>query len=92
MSYSPVFGPCTPAPVCGPSPVPRMPPRSLLRRLGEVLDARVVMRLRVWHARNRLQEAMSGLDHRDLKDIGLSSHDVAAFVAGWQPGRRRVRG
>ncbi len=89
MSLSPALGPCAPHPVCRPAPVPRRPEASLSERVGRWLDDHLRRPFCTWRARERLWAEMVNMDHRELRDLGLDRHDVAAFVASWQPGRRR---
>lgn|GEM_PF-6276916 len=85
MSYSPALGPCAPAPVCGPSPVPRRQSRSLLQQALTMVDEAVLQPWRVRVARDRLLSEMSRMDHRELKDMNLSEDEVPYFVASWTP-------
>jgi uncharacterized protein YjiS (DUF1127 family) len=89
MSLSPALGPCSPDPICGPAPVPRLPGASPWRALARRIEVGVVEPLRRWRARERLYAEMSRLDHRELHDLGLTEHDIPGFVAAWRPGRRR---
>ncbi|CAA7616062.1 conserved hypothetical protein [Magnetospirillum sp. LM-5] len=85
MSLSPAFGPCAPNPVCGPSPVPRRPATSLWQQAVSFLEDTVVRPVQDRIARDRLQSEMAGLDHRELKDLGLSEDEVPYFVNQWKP-------
>ncbi|MGE5503249.1 MAG: hypothetical protein ACM31L_02390 [Actinomycetota bacterium] len=90
MSLSPALGPCSPNPVCGPAPVPRLPAASPWRRLVRLVEGGV-QEVRNWRARERLYAEMCGLDRRELQDMGMSEYDIPGFVAAWRPGRRRLR-
>lgn len=77
MSMSPAMRPCSPQPVCGPAPVPRLPQKSAWRQLAESVGAG----LRNWRHRERLYAEMSQLDHRELKDLGITEGDIERIVA-----------
>jgi hypothetical protein len=85
MSYSPAFGPCAPNPICGPSPIPRRPSKSLWQQVVGFVDGSIAQPVRDRVARDRLLAEMSRLDHRELKDLGLCEDDVPYFVAAWKP-------
>ncbi|WP_096702038.1 DUF1127 domain-containing protein [Magnetospirillum sp. 15-1] len=76
MSLSPTVRPCAPhssAEGHG---------RTLLGLAADFLDSRIVAPLALHFERARLRDELVGLDHRELKDIGIS--DVDTFVAGWR--------
>lgn len=75
MSLSPTVRPCTPSPVSE--------GRTLLGLAASFLDSRIVAPLALHLERARLRDELAGLDHRELKDIGIS--DIDSFVAGWRP-------
>ncbi|EME67996.1 hypothetical protein H261_20664 [Paramagnetospirillum caucaseum] len=75
MSLSPTIRPCSPSPASD--------GRSLLGLAVDFLDSRIVAPLAVHFERARLREELYGLDHRELKDIGV--YDIDSFVAGWNP-------
>lgn len=85
MSLSPAFGPCAPNPVCRPSPVPSRNNASLWQQALAFVDGALVRPVRDRIARDRLQSEMSRLDHRELKDLGLSEDEVPYFVSQWKP-------
>lgn len=89
MPFSPMMQPCSPNPVCGPAPVPRLPAQSPFARLAGFVRARLVKPVCDWRARERLYQEMSSLDHRELRDLGLTEYDVDSFVRSWRPGQRR---
>lgn len=76
MSLSPTLRPCASSPVSE--------GRTLLGLVASVLDSRLLAPLALRLERARLRDELAGLDHRELKDIGIS--DVDSFVAGWRPG------
>ncbi|KIL98343.1 hypothetical protein CCC_03626 [Paramagnetospirillum magnetotacticum MS-1] len=49
----------------------------------EILESRVMAPLSLHLERARLRDELASLDHRELKDIGISNID--SFVAGWRP-------
>lgn len=49
----------------------------------KALDRWILLPLALRSERTRLREELAGLDHRELKDIGISHIDT--FVAGWSP-------
>ncbi len=85
MSLSPAFGPCAPNPICGPSPVPGRPSKSLWHQAVTFLEDSIVRPVQDRIARDRLQSEMGRLDHRELKDLGLAEDDVPYFVNQWKP-------
>lgn len=66
------------SPTYGPSVSTPIPLAGFWRRLGDAVA--------LAHARAKLREELAVLDHRELKDIGVT--DLDTFVAGWIPGRR----
>lgn len=60
---------------------------SLLHRVMDGVTTHVVAPVTLHVERLRLREELVALDHRELKDIGIS--DLDTFVAGWRPGNRR---
>ncbi|BAE51554.1 hypothetical protein amb2750 [Paramagnetospirillum magneticum AMB-1] len=74
MSLSPTVQPCAPAPVSD--------GRSVLGLIAELVDSRIIAPLARHMERARLRDELVELDHRELKDIGVS--DVDSFVAGWR--------
>lgn len=85
MSLSPALGPCSPDPICRPSPVPRMPQKSGWRLLTDTLQRHVGEPYRVWRQRERLYAEMCRLDHRELKDLGITEGAIGDIVAQWHP-------
>lgn len=85
---SPAMRPCSPGPVCGPAPVPRLPRKSGWQRVGDFLDRNVVAPIRCWRERETLYAELCRLDHRERKDLGISEGDIPMLVAGWKPRRR----
>ncbi|WP_041041569.1 DUF1127 domain-containing protein [Paramagnetospirillum magnetotacticum] len=75
MSLSPTIQPCAPAPASD--------GRSVLGTILEILESRVMAPLSLHLERARLRDELASLDHRELKDIGISNID--SFVAGWRP-------
>lgn len=75
MSLSPTVRSCAPSPVSE--------GRTLLGLAAGFLDSRIVAPLALRLERSRLRDELVELDHRELKDIGIS--DVDSFVAGWRP-------
>lgn len=84
---SPAMRPCSPGPVCGPAPVPRMPRQSAWLLAGDFLERHVALPLRCWRERERLYAELCGMDQRELKDLGLTRAEIPGFVAGWRPRR-----
>lgn len=76
MSLSPTFRSCAPTPVSE--------GRTFLGLVAGFLDSRIAAPLALRLERARLRDELSALDHRELKDIGIS--DIDSFVAGWRPG------
>lgn len=83
MSLSPALRPCSPDPVCGPAPVPRLPSKSGWRHLVDSIGSAY----RTWRHRERLYAEMSRLDHRELRDLGISQADIGDVVARSRPRR-----
>lgn len=54
---------------------------SLLHRLLDGAVARFVAPIALHVERLRLREELTGLDHRELKDLGIS--DLETFLVGW---------
>lgn len=77
MPMSPALRPCSPHPVCGPAPMPRLPRKSTWRQLADTVGAG----LRSWRNRERLYAEMCRLDYRELKDLGITEGDVELIVA-----------
>ncbi|ARJ65763.1 hypothetical protein WV31_08885 [Magnetospirillum sp. ME-1] len=75
MSLSPTIRPCASS--------SGSEGRSLLGLAASFLDRRIVAPLALRFERTRLRDELAGLDHRELKDIGIT--DVDSFVAGWRP-------
>lgn len=75
MSLSPTLQPSAPAQVSA--------GRTLLGRVAGFLDSRIVAPLALHLERARLRDELAELDHRELKDIGVS--DIDSFVAKWRP-------
>ncbi len=77
MSLSPTFRPAAPhGSMEGQG-------RSLLAWAADTLDRLVIAPLALRLERMRLRDELAGLDHRELKDIGISHID--SFVANWSP-------
>lgn len=60
---------------------------ALLHRLVDGAVARLVAPVALHVERLRLREELSGLDHRELKDLGIS--DLETFLVGWNPRSHR---
>ncbi|MBI3446752.1 MAG: DUF1127 domain-containing protein [Magnetospirillum sp.] len=56
--------------------------RSVWQHLCDIVAERVVLA----RARAQLRQELDSLDHRELKDIGIT--DVETFIAGWTPDQR----
>lgn len=82
---SPAMRPCSPNPVCGPAPIPRLPRQSGWKTVGDFLDRHVTAPIRCWRDRERLYAELCRLDHRELRDLGLDDGDIPVLVAGWRP-------
>lgn len=76
MSLSPTVRPCASSPLSE--------GRTLLGLAAGFLGRRIVAPLALRFERARLRDELVELDHRELKDIGISNVD--SFVAGWRPG------
>lgn len=59
----------------------------LLHRLVEGAHARLIAPVALHVERLRLREELAGLDHRELRDLGIS--DLETFLVGWTPPSRR---
>jgi uncharacterized protein YjiS (DUF1127 family) len=75
MSLSPALRPCSPASSEGHG-------RSFAAQVAGFVENRVLAPLALHFERARLREELVALDHRELKDIGIS--DIDTFVAGWR--------
>lgn len=53
---------------------------------GFVMD-KIVHPLEVAAARRALRAELDGLDHRELRDLGINEAGVDGFVATWDPAR-----
>lgn len=82
---SPAMRPCSPSPVCGPAPIPRLPRQSGWNAVRSFLDSHIAKPVRCWRERERLYAELCHLDHREMKDMALSEGDIPALVAGWRP-------
>ena len=60
--------------------------------LGRIISAlvrdRIVQPLETAAARRALRAELGGLDHRELRDLGINESAIDGFVATWRPGRR----
>ncbi len=74
MSLSPAVQPC--------APHSTVESHGLLSLAARFFDSRVIAPLAAHFERVRLRDELSALDHRELKDIGIS--DLDSFVAGWR--------
>ncbi len=77
MSLSPTVRPCAPHSTA------EGHGRTLLGLAASFLDSRIVAPLALHLERARLRDELAVLDHRELKDIGVT--DIDTFVAGWRP-------
>lgn len=77
MSLSPTVRPCAPHSTA------EGHGRTLLGLAASFLDSRIVASLALHLERARLRDELAVLDHRELKDIGVT--DIDTFVAGWRP-------
>ncbi|MDO8605695.1 MAG: DUF1127 domain-containing protein [Phaeospirillum sp.] len=56
--------------------------------VGFVMD-RIVHPLEIVAARRALRAELDGLDHRELRDLGINEAAVDGFVSTWRPSRTR---
>lgn len=75
MPLSPALRPCSPTSTEGQG-------RSFAAQAAGFVENRILAPLALHFERIRLREELVALDHRELKDLGIS--DVDTFVAGWR--------